>query len=81
MSKDKVIRFRCSEGQAQSIKNKAKQEGKTVSSYILEALNLVATNEVNNVATNVNVATKPKKAKPQQSGNTWKPYDKKAAAK
>ena len=88
MNKRNRLSVQISDKLAKALENKAKrQEVKTseVVRQILEQFFELSDKEVK-VSDKVerlsdNVATKPKKAKPVQSGNTWKPYDKKAAAK
>jgi len=88
MNKRNRLSVQISDKLAKALENKAKrQEVKTseVVRQILEQFFELSDKEVK-VSDKVErlsdyVATKPKKAKPVQSGNTWKPYDKKAAAK
>ena len=89
MAKDAQINIRLKAEELSQLRDAAKKEGLTVTEFILQRCIYNAQDSVytkpelsDNVYTKEkDVATKPKKAKPVQSGNTWKPYDKKAAAK
>lgn len=88
MSKRNRLSVQISDKLAKALENQAKrQEVKTseVVRQILEQFFELSDNKTK-VSDKVerlsdNVATKPKKAKPVQSGKAWKPYGKKQAAK
>ena len=81
MNKRNRLSVQISDKLAKALENQAKRKEVKTSEVVRQILEqfFELSDKVERLSDNV--ATRPKKAKPVQSGNTWKPYDKKAAAK